>query len=153
VPYYLKLPRDLLRRNQPLKYRSIVEWGTLQSFAALSRVDFRGGVKFVEGCRMSFDVVLIVVVLAGIALSAAYVRAEYTGWRADRAAERRRESALSELHAARLSSNATLLPSVVQLRGFSPQDRANTLEAANTGSQPSYPSVERRKQPRQHATQ
>ena len=102
---------------------------------------------------MSFDVVLMVIVVAGIALSAAYVKAEYISWRKDGAAERRRESALSELHAARLSRNPSLPPSVVQLRGFSPVDRADTPQAANADLQPSYPSVERRKQPRQHATQ
>jgi citrate lyase beta subunit len=65
---------------------------------------------------MSFDLVLMVVLVAGIALSAAYVRAEYISWREDGAAERRRESALSELHAARLSRDASAHSSVVQIR-------------------------------------
>ena len=107
---------------------------------------------------MSFDVVLMVVLVAGIALSAAYVKAEYLGWREDGAAERRRESALSELHAARLSAqslepqNSNLLTSVVQLRGFSPEYAANTEEQA-ANSRRSYPYEERRKRPRHHATQ
>ena len=112
---------------------------------------------------MNLDVVLMLVVVAGIALSAAYVRAEFAGWRAHGAAERRRESAFAELHAARLSEapspetpspdeqNANSLPSVVQLRGFSPEYTANTDEAANAG-QRSYPAEERRQRPRQHAS-
>lgn len=102
---------------------------------------------------MSFDVVLMVMVVAGIALSATYLKAEYISWRKDGAAERRRGSALGELYAARLSKNPRLPPIVVRLREFSPVDRAHTQEAANAASKPSYPSVERRKQPRQHATQ
>ena|ERR1700733_9552220 len=110
---------------------------------------------------MNLDMVLMVIVVAGIALSAAYVRAELIGWRAHGAAERRRASAYVELHAAQLSEaqspdtrspeheNASLPPSVVQLRGFSPQYTANTDETA----QRSYPSEERRKRPRQHASQ
>jgi hypothetical protein len=113
---------------------------------------------------MNLDMVLMVIVVAGIALSAAYVRAELIGWRAHGAAERRRASAFVELHAAQLSGahspdtrtpereNASLLPSIVQLRGFSPQYIANTDETANAG-QRSYPSEERRKRPRQHASQ
>jgi hypothetical protein len=112
---------------------------------------------------MNLDMVLMVIVVAGIALSAAYVRAEFIGWRAHGAAERRRESAYVELHAARLSGapspdssspeqqDASLLPSIVQLRGFTPQYTANTDEAAN--GQRSYPTEERRKRPRQHASQ
>lgn len=107
---------------------------------------------------MGFDVVLMVVVLGGIALSAAYVRAEYINWREDGAAERHRESALRDLHATRLSAtgepaqDASLLPSVVQLHGFSPEYTANTDEAANPEPRRSYPSVERRKRSRQHAS-
>lgn len=107
---------------------------------------------------MGFDVVLMVVVLAGIALSAAYVRAEYIGWREDGAVERHRESGLWELHATRLSApggraqDASLLPSVVQLRGFSPKYIADTEEAANADPHRSYPFVERRKRSRQHAS-
>ncbi|MDP9090061.1 MAG: hypothetical protein M3O26_15120 [Pseudomonadota bacterium] len=107
---------------------------------------------------MGFDVVLMVVVLAGVALSAAYVRAEYIGWREDGSAERHRESALRELHAARLSApgvlaqDARLLPNVVQLRGFSPEYTANTEEAANADPHRSYPSVERRKRSRQQVS-
>ena len=107
---------------------------------------------------MGFDVVLMVVVFAGIAFSAAYVRAEYIGWREAGAAERHRESALRELHAARLSApgalaqDASLLPSVVQLRGFSPEYTANSAEAANADPHRSYPSVERRNRSRQQVS-
>ena len=60
---------------------------------------------------MGFDVVLIALIVGGIALSGAYVRAEYLAWREHGAAQRRREAALRELHAASLSEQRdALLP-------------------------------------------
>jgi hypothetical protein len=106
---------------------------------------------------MGFDIVLIAVIVGGIALSAAYVRAEYLGWRAHGAAERRREVALGELHAASLSEqhNALLLPSVVKLQGFRAGEAANPDGAGEfaagrrasvpTHSSRTYPFADRRK--------
>jgi hypothetical protein len=84
---------------------------------------------------MSFDVALIVIIVGGIGLSAAYVRAEYLRWREHGAAERRKETSLRELHAARLSEqkNADLLPSVLQLQGFGEGEAANPEGAADVG--------------------
>jgi hypothetical protein len=98
---------------------------------------------------MSFDVLMVALVLAGIGLSAAYVSAEYRNWREHGAAERRRAAALRELHAARLSEQreAHLLPSVVQLQGFGTAEAAN-----NRGNSSANPVVERRKRLRQRAT-
>jgi hypothetical protein len=107
---------------------------------------------------MSFDILLMAIVAAGIGLSAAYVRAEYINWRRHGAAARRRESALRELHAARLSEqqSASLLPSVFRLQEFgadeaaNPDGTANTVRrtGARTNSLLSYP-FERRKRARQ----
>jgi hypothetical protein len=112
---------------------------------------------------MSLDVVLLLIVLGGIGLSAVYVRAEYIRWREHGAAERHRETALRELHAARLSEqqNAALLPSVLNLQGFSEDEAANREGAANIGrhgaartnSLSIYSLAERRKRKRQRATQ
>lgn len=110
---------------------------------------------------MSFDVVLIAVLLGGIGLSAAYVTAEYRGWREQGAALRRREAALRELHAASFSEQheARLLPSVVQLQGFGEGEAANP--GAELGAQSStrrgnssrdYSLGERRKRERKRAT-
>jgi len=110
---------------------------------------------------MSLDVVLIVIVIGGIGLSAAYVRTEYRRWRELGEAQVRRESAQRELHAARLSDqqNAAMLPSVLELQGFSEQEAANPEGAANIGygvartrSQRTYPFGDRRKRKRQRAT-
>ena len=110
---------------------------------------------------MVFDIVLLLVVVGGIGLSAVYVRAEYLRWREHGAAQRRRETALGELHAASLSDqqNAALLPSVLELRGFSEAEAANPDHVspighgtARTQSQRTYPSPERRKRDRQRAT-
>jgi hypothetical protein len=100
---------------------------------------------------MGFDIVLIAVIVGGIALSAAYVRAEYLGWREHGAAERRRGAALRELHAASLSEqqNALLLPSVVKLQGFRAGEAANpdsTGEFA-AGRRPSVPTHSSRTYP------
>jgi hypothetical protein len=82
---------------------------------------------------MGFDIALILIVVGGIGLSAAYVRAEYMRWREHGAAERRRETALRALHAARLSDqqNAALLPSVLRLQEFSNGEAANPEGSAN----------------------
>jgi hypothetical protein len=110
---------------------------------------------------MSLDVVLIVIVVGGIGLSAVYVRTEYRRWRELGAVQLRREAALRELHAARLSEqqNAALLPSILELQGFSEQEAANPEGAANIGygvartrSQRTYPFADRRKRKRQRAT-
>jgi hypothetical protein len=111
---------------------------------------------------MSFDVVLIAVLVGGIGLSAAYVTAEYRGWRKQGAALRRREAALRDLHAASFSEQheARLLPSVVQLQGFGDDEAANP-DGAELGAQPSgaranssrdYSFGERRKRDRKRAT-
>jgi hypothetical protein len=114
---------------------------------------------------MSFDIALLLIVAGGIGLSAAYVRAEYVRWREHGAAQRRRESALRELHAARLSDqqNAALLPSVLRLQGFSNDEAANPEGAPNSGagsrsavrsnSPHTDPFEERRKRDRQRANQ
>ena len=110
---------------------------------------------------MILDVAMIVIVLGGIGISAAYVRAEYMRWREVGAAQLRREAALRELHAARLSEqqDAALLPSVLELQGFGEQEAANPEGAANIGlgvartrSQRTYPFADRRKRKRQRAT-
>jgi hypothetical protein len=110
---------------------------------------------------MSFDIVLLLIVVGGIGLSAAYVRAEYVRWRRHGAAQRRRETALRELHAARLSDQQdAAMPSVVRLQGFSNDEAANP-EAVNSGAgsrsaSPSnspriFPLGDRRKRDRQRA--
>jgi hypothetical protein len=92
---------------------------------------------------MGFDIVLLLLVVGGIGLSTVYVRAEYLRWREHGAAQRRRETALRELHAASLSDqrNAALLPGVLKLQDFSQAEAAN----------PDYvsPIGERRKRKRQ----
>jgi hypothetical protein len=112
---------------------------------------------------MSLDVVLMLIVLGGIGLSAVYVRAEYIRWREHGSSERRRETELRELHAARLSEqqNAALLPSVLELQGFSEGEAANPEGSASFGSPGTartkslgiYSFAERRKRKRQRATQ
>src|SRR5258708_13219753 len=76
---------------------------------------------------MGFDIVLIAVIVGGIALSAAYVRAEYLGWREHGAAERRREASLGELHPASLSDqhHPLLLPTVGKLQAFGSREAAH----------------------------
>jgi hypothetical protein len=94
---------------------------------------------------MGFDVVLIAIIVGGIALSVAYVRAEYLSWRKHGAARRRRDALLRELHAVSLSEQRdALLPSVMKLQGF------GESEAANNSSRPFAP-AERRKRARQRA--
>jgi hypothetical protein len=109
---------------------------------------------------MGFDFVLIALILGGLALSGAYVRAEYLGWRERGAAQRRREAALRDLHAASISEQRdALLPSVLKLQGFVEGEAANphsagefaaARRALGNSSRP-YPLAERRKRAR-HAT-
>ncbi len=112
---------------------------------------------------MSFDVALIAVIVGGLALSGAYVRAEYLAWREHGTAQRRREAALRELHAASLSEQRdALLPSVLKLQGFGASDAANpdttgeiaaARRAAGLSNSPrTYSLAERRKRPRKRAT-
>jgi hypothetical protein len=112
---------------------------------------------------MSFDVVLMAIVVGGIGLSGAYLRAEYIHWREHGAAARRRTTVLRELHAARLSEqqDAALLPSILKLQGFGEGEVANPeittdigagrRSAARTPSPRTYPFAERRKRARQRA--
>jgi hypothetical protein len=109
---------------------------------------------------MSFDVFMIAVVVAGLALSVAYVRAEYRSWREHGAAQRRREAALRELHTASFSEQRdSLLPNVVQLQGFGEAEAANpdavepgAARPAARGKLSGYSLSERRKRVRQRAT-
>jgi hypothetical protein len=114
---------------------------------------------------MSLDDVLIAMLVGGIGLSIAYVRAEYRRWRGQGVTEARREIDLRDLHAARLfeQHEKRLAPSLVQLQTFgeiqaaNPEDLLN-VEAArrSTGrsaAKLTFPFVERRKHPRQHAAQ
>jgi hypothetical protein len=113
---------------------------------------------------MGLDVVLIAILVGGIALSAAYVRAEYRSWRQHGAAQRRSEAALRELHAASFSEQRdALLPSVLKLEGFGESpvanpDSSNEFAAARRVPGPpnsprSVPLAERGKRARQRATQ
>ena len=100
---------------------------------------------------MSFDVFMILVVVGGLALSLAYVTAEYRSWREHGAAQRRREAALRELHTASFSEQReSLLPCVVKLHGFGDGEAANPDAARATSS--AYSLAERRKRIRQRAT-
>jgi hypothetical protein len=109
---------------------------------------------------MGFDFVLIALILGGLALSGAYVRAEYRGWREHGAAQRRREAALRDLHAISISEQRdALLPSVLKLQGFGESEAANpdvsgefaaasrTSSLSNSGR--TYPLAGRRKRARQ----
>jgi len=110
---------------------------------------------------MGFDVVLVAIIVGGIALSVAYVRAEYLGWRRHGAAQRRREAAQSQLHAESLSDQRdALLPSVMKLQGFGESEAANPddseIAAARRASGQSnsprpYALAERRKRMRKRA--
>jgi hypothetical protein len=113
---------------------------------------------------MGFDIVLIVVIVGGIALSAAYVRAEYLGWREHGAAERRKEAALRELHAASITvqHKALLLASVTQLQGRSAGEAAIPGTAAEIAGRRAsvpthlprgYPLTNPRKRSRERVTQ
>jgi hypothetical protein len=99
---------------------------------------------------MSFDIVLLLIVVGGIGLSAAYVRAEYIRWREHGAIQRRRETALRELHAASMSDqqNASLLPSVLRLQEFGNDEAANPEGSSNIVDDPLG---DRRRRARQRA--
>jgi len=127
----------ILSRNY--KQHLAINWATPTSIASLLRISLKGE-------RMGFDVLLIAVIVGGIGLSFAYVRAEYRSWREQGAAQRRREAVLRDLHAARLSEQNNL-PSVVQLQGF------GDGEAANPEHAQVYTLEERRKRLRQRANQ
>jgi hypothetical protein len=111
---------------------------------------------------MGFDVVLIAIIVGGLALSVAYVRAEYLRWREHGATQRRREAASRELHAASLSEQRdALLPSVLKLHGFGEGEAANpdnsgefapARRAGLSNSSRPYPLAERRKRVRQRAS-
>jgi hypothetical protein len=130
----------ILPRND--KQHLAINWATPSSVETLLRVSLKGE-------RMGFDVLLIAVIVGGIGLSVAYVRAEYRSWRELGAAQRRREAALRDLHAARLSEqhDPQLLPSLVQMQGFGDDEAANPEQARV------YPLEERRKRLRQRANQ
>jgi hypothetical protein len=87
---------------------------------------------------MSFDVFMIVVSVGGLALSIAYVSAEYSNWREHAAAQRRRDAALRELQTASFSEQheSQLLPSVVQLQGFGDGEAANPGAGETGASRP-----------------
>jgi uncharacterized membrane protein YccC len=105
---------------------------------------------------MSFDDVLIAILLGGAGLSVAYVRAEYIRWRRSGAEQLRRESAQYELHTARLSRRqwAARAARALPLRKFRIGEAAsNDASSASRPSsrnhaQPSYVFFERRKHPR-----
>ena len=109
---------------------------------------------------MSFDVLMIAVIVGGIALSVAYVSAEYRNWRRNGAAQRRRDAALRELHTASFSEQReSLLPSVAKLQGFSDGEAANpdpAMSGASRAAARAIPSAyalgERRRRARQRAT-
>jgi hypothetical protein len=64
---------------------------------------------------MSFDDLLIAIIIAGTGLSGAYLGAKYVSWRRYKAAERRREFSLRELYANHLcdENNDASAPSVI----------------------------------------
>jgi hypothetical protein len=107
---------------------------------------------------MGFDVVLMAVIVGGIGLSGAYVRAEYLGWREHGASQRRREAAVHDRHVASLSEQRdALLPSVLRLQGFGASEAANPDESGSAATRrvaglSSYPLAERRKRVRKRAT-
>ena len=105
------------------------------------------GVEFqcLEGKKaMNLDDVLMGIVVGGIGVAAAYLRAEYVRWREQGASERRRETALRELHTARLFQHPTAL-------GATSGATARRSSARSTPR--THPFVERRRRPRLHAAQ
>jgi hypothetical protein len=112
---------------------------------------------------MSFDDVLIGILLGGIVLSGAYIRAEYRLWRSHGATERQRGKAQGALHAARLSRQHEPIvePSIARLQAFTEtaavsadiaNEEAGRRSATRSSSQRSYPFTERRSRPRHQAT-
>jgi hypothetical protein len=94
---------------------------------------------------MSFDDVFIGLILGGIGISAAYVRAEYSRWREQAAADRLRESVQRDLHAASLAlqQNRARGAEQIQLQTFD-QTEPET-ETVVRG----YSFIERRNRPRE----
>ena len=93
---------------------------------------------------MNLDDALLVMVITGFGVAIAYVRAEYVHWREQGVSERRRENALRDLHAARLSHHSTALSTVP----------GGAARRASTRSGPRvHPFTERRRRPRQQAAQ
>jgi hypothetical protein len=86
---------------------------------------------------MSVDDLLIAIIIGGIGLSGAYVRAEFMLWRRNKAAERRREVCLRELHAHRLwhAENDVPVPSTVQVETSTVQvEKSVDAKAAKIGA-------------------
>jgi hypothetical protein len=94
---------------------------------------------------MNLDDVLMGIVVGGIGVAAAYLRAEYVRWREQGAAELRRESALRELHTARLFHHPTATLGAIS--------GAAARRSAARSTPRTHPLVERRLRPRQHAAQ
>ena len=82
---------------------------------------------------------------AGFGLSIAYLAAEYLGWRALRAAQRRREMLERELHAAKLAQQAAAAPprSIPLREEFA--DSAPERRTPRIRSTRIFPFVERRR--------
>jgi hypothetical protein len=99
---------------------------------------------------MDLDDALIAMLAGGLGLSIAYLAAEYLGWRALRAAQRRRETLERELHAARLAQQgAAALPHTVALRAeFT--EAAPERRTPRRGSMRIFPFVERRRRAGSH---
>jgi hypothetical protein len=111
---------------------------------------------------MSFDDVLIGILLGGIALSGAYIRAEYRLWRSHGASERQRGMEQGALHAARLARqhDGDLEPKIARLQTFTEtaaaiadiaDDEARRRSAVRSSMQRTYPLIERRSRPRHEA--
>ena len=96
---------------------------------------------------MSFDVVMIVTVLAGVVLSLAYLAVEYHQWRRQGIADRAREAQLRELHAERLADPPVALANLSQLKQVNDGAAANP-DGASRPTAIIYPFEERRKRPR-----
>jgi hypothetical protein len=109
---------------------------------------------------MSFDVVMIAVIIGGLILSAVYVAEEYRSWREHGAAQKRRDAVLRDLHAASFSEQReSLLPSVVKLQGFGEGEAANPDSVQRTArpggpqtGSAAYSLADRRKRVRKSAT-
>jgi hypothetical protein len=94
---------------------------------------------------MGLDDVLMALLVGGLGLSIAYLAAEYLGWRALRAAERRRGVLERELHAARLAQQSVAVPPrTAALRAefteAAPERRAPRMAPMRT-----FPFVDRRR--------
>ena len=84
---------------------------------------------------MGFDDLLIAVIIAGIGLSGAYFRAEYTSWRSRNAADRRKDLSLCELHTHRLCRDKNGGPALSMMGAEQSVDAKTTASRAiNDGS-------------------